>query len=112
MRVEVYAVIASLLVGLGVGSALHRASLVAIVMSLVTAALGIVILMVLVDRVHAARAAAAGGQAGQFVSEGAVFALCLGVVSLLWITLGCSIAYRRLLSGKTSNVGENIELRR
>lgn len=111
MSLEAYVAIGSLLVGLGVGSALHRRSVVAIAMSLATAALGIVILMVLMDRVHAARAAA-GGQAAQPASEGAVFALCLGVVSLLWIAMGCSIAYRRLLSGKTSNVGENIELRR
>jgi len=99
MQAEYYLILSAALVGIGIGSALSRRNIISIVMSITTAGLGALVAMASLDRQLAN------------ANDGMLFALCLGAVLLIFIVLGCALAYRRFMATGTTNIGDGNELR-
>ena len=99
MQIEVYLALAAILVGLGLGSAISRRNIIAIVMAIVTAGSGALIAMATIGRESEAK------------NDGLLFALVLGAVLLVLMVLGCALAYRRYISAGTTNIGDGNRLR-
>ena len=99
MLIKYYLILSAALVGIGIGAALSRRNLIAIIMSISTAACGVLIAMATLDRETVGSA------------EGMLFALCLGVVLLIMITLWCALAYRRYISSGATNIDDGNQLR-
>jgi NADH:ubiquinone oxidoreductase subunit K len=99
MQIEFYLALAATLVGVGIGSALSRRNILAVVMSIVIAGTGAVIAMSTFDF-----------RAGRY-SDGMLFALCLGIILLVFVVLGCVLAYRRFCANGTTSISERNQLR-
>ncbi len=99
MQIEVYLVLAATLVGIGLGSALSRRNIIAIVMSITTAGTGALIAM------------ATLGHGADKQNDGMLFALVLGAVLLVLMVLGCALAYRRFMATGNTNIGDGNQLR-
>lgn len=99
MQVEHYLILSAALVGIGVGSALYRNNIISIVMSVTTSGLGALVAMAALDNNPSAQ------------KDGMLFALCIGAVLLIYIVMGCSLAYRRYMSSGATNIGEANQLR-
>ena len=99
MPIEIYLILAATLVGIGIGSALSRRNIIAIVMSITTAGAGALIAM------------ATLGHDTDKQNDGLLFALVLGAVLMVLMVLGCALAYRRFMSTGTTNIGDRNELR-
>ena len=97
MHAELHLVVAAALVGLGIGSALSRRNIIAIIMAIVTSGSGAILAM-------AALSHRGGGDA-------LLFALVLGAVLLALVATGCALAYRRHLSQETAEIDAGNELR-
>lgn len=99
MPTEHYLILSAALVGIGVGSALYRRNIISIVMSIVTAGTGAVIAMVALDAPSNAN------------KDGMLFALCISAVLLIYIVMGCSLAYRRFMSSGVTDIDDGNKLR-
>jgi NADH:ubiquinone oxidoreductase subunit K len=100
MQIEIYVILAAVLIGIGVGSALSRRNIISVVMAVATAGAGTLIAMATVGRESEAQQ-----------NDGMLFALVLGAVILVTIVLGCALAYRRYVSAKVTDVGAGNRLR-
>lgn len=100
MHIEIYLLLSSALVGIGIGSALSRKNMISIVMSIVTAGAGAMIAM-----------ATLGRGDSQAHDDGLLFSMVLGAVLLVMVVLGCALSYRRFMSSGTANIGDGNQLR-
>ncbi|MBI3543993.1 MAG: NADH-quinone oxidoreductase subunit K [Deltaproteobacteria bacterium] len=99
MQVEVYLILSATLVGIGIGSALSRRNIISIVVAVITAGTGALIAMATV------------GHGSDTHDDGMLFAMVLGAILLVLMTLGCALAYRRFMSTGTTNISDANELR-
>lgn len=100
MPVEFYVVLAVIMLGIGAGTVLSRRNLVSAIFGLVTCGLGAVVAM----------AAFNAGRPNEG-TDGMLFALCIAVVLMVFVVLGCALMYRRHLSEGTTDVTEGNRLR-
>lgn len=99
MPIEHYLILSAALLGIGVGAALYRGNIISIVMSITTAGAGALIAMATLDGTS------------ETAKDGTLFALCMGAILLVYIVLGCTLAYRRFMSSGATNIGEENKLR-
>jgi NADH:ubiquinone oxidoreductase subunit K len=99
MPIEGCFLLAAALMGIGIGSALFRRNLVAVLIAIHTAGAGAIVAM-----------AAFGAQGGKR-NDSLLFALSLGVVLLFMLVLGAALAYRRFVASRSTTVGEGSALR-
>jgi NADH:ubiquinone oxidoreductase subunit K len=103
MPIEFYLVLSAALVGIGIGAALSRRNLIAIVMALTTSGLGALVAMAALNQYN--------GNQGDGSKDGMLFAFCIGAILLVQIVLGCVLTYRRYIASGATNVDDGNELR-
>lgn len=99
MRNEVFLILSSILFGIGAAAALVRASVLSMIMNIVTAFSGVILAVVVLS----ANSAKAG--------EGQLFAMTLVVMLVGVMVVGCAVAYRRYMAAGVRELDEKIELR-
>ncbi len=88
MIIKVALIVCGVLVGIGIASCFYRRNMLTILLSQSTSIVGLMI-----------------GFAS-FDSEGALMALVLGVIGVLWGALGSAVTYRRFRSAGTFEITE------
>ena len=93
MIVRVALILSGILVGTGIASCFYRRNMLAILLSLSTCTVGLMIGFASLD------------------SEGALMALILGIIGIIWGALGSAVTYRRFSSGGTFEITDENRLK-